>query len=151
MMFLNSIRCGYQIFDLDDKLSKFKTVAVEGEAKTPTHAYMEKKVEEALARLNVPFERQPRVGGARGYGYRADFSISKSGKVKFFIEVRLTIPSDRIHLLEWQEHMFKLYHPDAKTILVTNLSTFPDKPLRRWNYVVDINDLDTLRDIIKIE
>ena len=159
-MLLASFWYGYNLFNLDEKLSKTKkktTGEPFGKAESLARAIdvyieTERKVEEALKRFGFPYEkkREFTIGDKH---YVADFIIPKD-KPKYVIEVKagrvshvtLSMLSDRFQQLKDTLQV--------TTILITNTSKVLPRLLdhyeKKIDYIIDFQNLEKLKEIIKL-
>ena len=160
IMFLATMWYGWQLFKLDEKLSKFKAKTtgetfgmVEPISVTiATGRQEEHKVAEFLKKLEIPFEQDTAIKVNEQTTY-VDFAIPNAKKPKYIIELKMRLIRSRMIVSSLQYRKIKS-HTKAKTILISNLARAPKDVLRivkrYWDYVIDLRDLEKIKDIIKL-
>lgn len=160
VMFLASISYGYDLFNLDEKLSKIK-------AKTTGETFgqvepirgvitagivAEGKVEDALKRFKIPFQRNA-VIRTEDRRYYADFLIPTAKNPKYLIEVKTRLFSSRVYSTALQFREIKSQIP-LKLILISNFKDASPDILeitkKYWDFAIDFEELENLREIIEL-
>lgn len=160
IMFIWTLWYGFQLFRLDETLTKFMTKTtgetfVEVESiRTAMESYREaeRKVENALKKFNIPFHKDTIIE-IEGLGTEVDFAIPTRKKPRYLIEVKTRLFRSAIYNISLRYDRIKSQIP-AKTILIsdfTNVSAdFVAFAQAYFDFVVDFQELEKLEEIIKL-
>lgn len=160
VMFLASLWYGYNLFDLDEQLSKFKgetSGAVFGKTENVrislgAYFQLEQKVETVLEKYKIPFAKDALLK-TNGIRTEVDFAIPSGQNPKFAIEIK---SKPRMSFLYEYSLRFKEIKAafSLKTILISDFqgASAEAKKVAQayWDYVVDFEDLDRLKEIIRL-
>jgi len=160
LMFLASLNYGYDLFNLDEKLSKIKAkttgeafaevVPVKGMVKIGLEE--ENKVEQILNKFKIPFSKNVAIETDETRLW-VDFTIPPK-KPKYIIEVKTRLFTSRIASLALRFEKIKSVY-QVKTILISNLKNSSEIALKTarqlWDYVIDFEELEKLKEIIKLK
>lgn len=159
-MFIASLWYGYNLFDLDEELSKFKgetTGEVFGKTESVrisigAYLQLEQKVEMVLRKFKIPFAKNVRLK-TNGIVTEVDFVIPSGQNPKYAIEIK---SKPRISFLYDFSLRFKEIKTTIplKTILISNFHEASTESVKvaqtYWDYVVDFEELDRLKEIVKL-
>lgn len=160
-MFLATIWYGYELFTLDEKLSKTKSKrSLSPPVKRADilqsiekYSYSEKLVADALRQFKIPFEKDVRFNVGSSI-FIMDFAIP-SHDAKYVIEVK----AGRLGSKQYIDRIintFKLLKGtyDFKAILVLDTSYLSggEKEYLKNNFhsIIDLHELEKLKDIIRV-
>lgn len=164
IMFFASCWYVINLFILDDKLSKFRktsmtertrvTTAQEYRASMKISRKLEAKVENALIKFHIPFEKEP-LYARNGHFATADFVVPSSKSPKYFIDVKRHIVSrGQVKAISNIANNLKAGFTDSKIILITdklsatrNLLEMAGEAL---DFVIDFTELKRIKDIVKL-
>lgn len=160
IMLATSVWYGYELFVLDEKLSKTKsktTGETFGKAESimsslETYREAERIVEEALKKFGFPYGKDLNIR-AGDYSMVVDFAVPK-GAPKYVIEVkaRLTTSVALYHISRRYKEL-KDRIP-VTTILISDFSKVEPVKLRvaqkGFDATIDFQDLEKLKDVIKL-
>jgi hypothetical protein len=162
LMLLLSILYVYEQFDLDQKLSKFRSTATSEKLRIVETTresvvkgrLMEQNVEKYLTQLNVPFQKETGIRLSADYYLRPDFVIPSSADPKYIIEVKRSLSFANLKNVVIMGFNIKTSLTNCKSILISDLresqANIADLIGDNWNFIIDIEDLEKLRDIIKL-
>lgn len=160
VMFLASLWYGYNLFDLDEQMSKFKgetTGALFGKTESVrislgAYFQLEQRVETVLKKFKIPYAKNVLLK-TNGVRTEVDFAIPSGLNPKFAIEIK---SKPRVQFLYGISLRFKELK-DAiplKTILISDFQSASAEVKRvaqtYWDYVVDFEELDRLKEIIRL-
>ena len=160
IMFIASLWYGYELFDLDEELSKFKgetTGAKFGKTESvqisvASYLLLERKVETALKKFKIPFAKNALLK-TNGMMTSVDFVIPSSQNPQYAIEVKSRLRTSSIYDLSLRFKEIKNVTP-LKIILISNFREASLNLMRiaqtYWDFIVDFEDLDKLSKIIKL-
>lgn len=153
-----SVYYGWQIYDLDDKLSKFSgTISKPSEfqgLKEGEGLVLENRVSDELTRNKIAFSRRTLVRAREGL-FEFDFVIPSVDNAQFLVEVRSSLSIPAGYELARLARQSKSIFPATKMILITDAK--PTKEMlnfllsRDWYQVFEISDLDQLISLVKRE
>ena len=161
VMFAFSAWYGYNLFDLDQQLSKFKgenTGATFGRPESVLVTYaayieLERKVEKTLRKNDIPFAKNVLLKNDKGMMTEIDFVVPSSQNPKYLIEVKSKPRMQSLYELSLRFNEIKSTSP-VKTILVSDFKGASENTLKTaqayWDYVVDFEELDKLKEIIQL-
>ena len=148
------------LFVLDEKLYKFKaettgeTFGKVESARITVASILETidEVENVLKKFGIPYYKEPLIK-TNGEGTYVDFAIPKTRNPKYLIEIKARLFHKALYTTSLKYKEIKSQIP-VKTILISNFrDASPDllKLARTyWDFVVDFQDLDKLREIIEL-
>ena len=160
VMFLASLWYGYNLFDLDEQLSKFKgetTGAVFGKTENVrislgAYFQLEQNVETVLKKFKIPFAKNALLK-TNGVRTEVDFAIPSGQNPKFAIEIKSRPRMSFLYEFALRFKEIKDAIP-LKTILISDFqgASAEAKKVAQayWDYVVDFEDLDRLKEIIRL-
>lgn len=160
VMFLASLWYGYTLFDFDDQLSKFKgetTGAVFGKTETVrfslvAYSQLERKVEAALKKFKIPYAKNALLK-TNGVRTEVDFVIPPGQNPKFAIEIKSKPLVTVLYYISLRFKELKDAIP-LKTILISDFQRASAEAKRvaeaYWDYTVDFEELDRLKEIIRL-
>jgi hypothetical protein len=156
---------GIELFNLDEKLSKFgaeKTGEIFGEIESTRksmkvalteHVIAENTVEKTLTKFSIPFEKNAIFKSKNGVAVVSDYAIPSSKKPKYLIEIKVAPLMDSIYRTSNMYNEIKS-ETSAKTIFISNFEGKPQSVLKvaeaYWDYVIDFHDLERVKEIIKL-
>jgi hypothetical protein len=161
VMFFFSLWYGYSLFDLDDQLSKFKgetTGETFGKSESVRVTYgayveLEHKVEITLDKFNIPFAKNAMLKTDKGMVTEVDFVVPSSQNPKYAIEIKSKPRMQFLYELSLRFNEMKSSIP-LKTILVSDFKGASENTVKTakayWDYVVDFEELDKLKEIIQL-
>jgi hypothetical protein len=161
VMFLFSLWYGYSLFDLDDKLSKFKgetTGEIFGRPESVqvtfgAYVELERKVERTLSKYKIPFERNAMLKTEKGMVTEVDFVVPSSQNPKYAIEIKSKPRMQFLYELSLRFNEIKNTIP-FKTILISDFKGASENTLKvaqaYWDFIVDFEELDKLKEIIQL-
>jgi len=146
---------GWEIYDLDDKISKFRGT-ISKTSQFPVLAEseglaLENEIGNELTRNNIPFKRGGVLRTDQGT-IVPDFAIPSLDNPRFFVEVKSSLSIPAGYELARFAMQLKSKYPTAKLILIT---TAPTKEMvafllrRRWDEVFEISDLSRFTSLVK--
>jgi len=160
VMFLTSLWYGYNLFDLDEQLSKFKgetTGAVFGKTENVrislgAYFQLEQNVETVLKKFKIPFAKNAFLK-TNGVRTEVDFAIPSGQNPKFAIEIKSRPRMSFLYEFALRFKEIKDAIP-LKTILISDFqgASAEAKKVAQayWDYVVDFEELDRLKEIIRL-
>lgn len=160
VMFLFSLWYGYSLFDLDDKLSKFKgetTGEIFGKPESVqvtfgAYVELERKVERTLSKYSIPFAKNAMLKTDKGMVTEVDFAVPSSQNPKYVIEIK-SKPRKFLYELSLRFSEIKSTIP-FKTILVSDFKGASEDTIKfvqaYWDFIVDFEELDKLKEIIHL-
>jgi len=160
IMFVASLWYGYNLFDLDEKLSKFKAETTGAEfgktesvqVSVASYLLLEQKVETALKKFKIPYAKNARLK-TNGMLTSVDFMVPSSKNPQYAIEIKARLRASFIYDLSLRFKEIKNVTP-LKTILISNFreASLDTMQIARtyWDFIVDFEDLDKLGEIIKL-
>ena len=158
VIFCLSLWYGYELFELDEKLSKFKTKTTGetfGKAESigiimESYRQAESKVENTLKKFGIPFNKNIAMR-TNGGVIIPDYVISSKKTPKYLIEVKTRIRSRDIYSLSLRYRAIKTDRP-LKKILISNFRSEEELKYAKayWDFVIDFQNLDELEKIIKL-
>lgn len=161
IMFAATVWYGYELFVLDDKLSKTKsktTGEVFGQIRNirsslETYHEAEQKVEEVLKKFGFPYSKELEIE-AKDYRTMVDFAIPRDAPPKYVIEVKAKLATS-VALYHLARRYMELKEKiRVTTILVSDFSKVEPVQMRvaqkGFDHIVDFQNLEKLKDIIKL-
>lgn len=158
MMLFASLWYGYELFILDEKLSKIKSNTT-GEqfgksepvtARVKLYYTAEKKVEDALVKFGFPYQKDTRFN-LENSNIITDFSIPKE-MPKYVIEVKAGRVMDFQRLV--RTYQLLKQKVNVNTILVMDYYILSggerDFLKKGFDYVLDFTELEKLKDVVKL-
>jgi hypothetical protein len=137
--------------DQFEKLKRKKEKVKEEIRNAPTEALAcVELVEKALTKIGVGFHKEPLIK-TNGTTIFPDFIVPSARNPKYLVEVLLRPNADSIYGISAKYQSFKL-QTSVKTILVSDFRdrlSFLDMAKAFWDFVVDLQNLDDLREIIE--
>lgn len=140
-----------QLFELDEKVSRFKGVGPKPTEDMPVlsttkagpavASELERDMAEQLRKANVEFELRPRMPDA---GFIPDFVVPSSKNPKYFIEIKGNVNRrSTASWLNYESRGLKHRYPTARTVLIAHKIPHDIETLldRGWDFVFDWTEL----------
>jgi hypothetical protein len=134
--------------DRFEKLSEKKEEVKEEIKNAPMESECVLQVEKALNKIGVGFHKEPLIK-VDGTALFPDFVVPSAKKPEYLIEVLLRPNADSIYRISKKYDKFKS-EKSVKTILISdfrNRLSNLDMAKAYWDFVVDVQNLDELKDI----
>ena len=160
LMLSFSLLYGVDLFILDEKLSKFRAKTT-GETYGTTEGLqlalkhyreLDQRVEGTLKKFRISFDKEV-VLKTNSMRTHLDYVIPSTKNPKYLIEIKARPRASRIYALSLRFQEIKKQIP-VKTILISNFRDVSANMLKLaqeyWDFVVDYEDLDKLKEIIKL-
>jgi len=153
---------GWELFDLDERLSRFSgTIVPAGERAVATGvvvlrrsgSQLESDVGSELLKQGIRFETSPKLRTLPddgGISYRPDFAIPSANDPRFLIEVKGSLTLSGAYVVSSLGRRLKETYPAARTVIVSTAMTHEVKRFlkKNWDYVFDLTELPILASAI---
>lgn len=155
IMLIYSAYYGWQIYDLDDKLSKFGgTISKQSEfpdSGESEDSVLEKKISYELARNKIRFGHGGLIRTNEG-AFAPDFVIPSVDDPRYFVEVKSVLPVQAGYQLASYAKALKSKYPASKMLLIART---PTKAMvnfllsRGWDGIFDVSNLDRFISVVR--